>query len=69
MVCTIFFEILSMLFTRKSSPTKLPAPVEAASLEVAGGFDAFFSLEDFDPDLGWREALAAAWGVPYTEEE
>ena len=54
---------------RQVTPTPPSMPLDAAFLEVAGSFDAFLSLEDFDPDLGWREALAAAWGLPYVEEE
>jgi hypothetical protein len=61
--------MLIPLFLRKSTPVDPLVCPNPAPLEVAGGFDAFFSLEDFDPNLDWREALSAAWGVPYIEEE
>ncbi len=69
MVCLTFIKMLKLFFARKSSPLKSPIHPDAVSLEVAGGFDAFFSLEDLNPDVGWREALATAWGVPYTEDD
>ena len=69
MVCTILIEMFSMLVMRQVAPTPPAVPLDAAFLEVAGSFDAFLSLEDFAPDLSWREALAAAWGLPYVEEE
>jgi hypothetical protein len=69
MVCITFIKVLKMWFVRKPAPPQPPIHPETTALEVAGGFDAFFSLEDLDPDLDWHEALAAAWGLPYPEAE
>ena len=69
MVFLTFIKMFKMLFAREPVLTPPPLPPETVTLEVAGGFDAFFSLEELDPDLNWPEALAAAWGLPYTEPE
>lgn len=37
---------------------------EPSSIEVAGAFDAFVSLEEIAPDTDWNEALSDAWGIP-----